>query len=195
MLEYVRGRVQERGADWVVLDLHGLGLRLQAPAGTLEDLPPAGSEVRLWTHLYVREDARALYGFGSQQERALFVQLLGVSGVGPRVALATLSMLNADRLATAIESGDEATLARIPGVGKKTASRMVLDLKGKVQAPVVDGILPAGDDGALDALIALGWTRAEAAAALTAVPRDPARPLEETIRLALREHYARGARG
>ena len=194
MLEYIRGRVEERGLDWVVVDLHGMGLRVNVPTSTATNLPAAGDDLKLWTHLYVREDMRAVYGFSSVGERALFVQLLGVGGVGPRVALAALSMLNADRLAAAIESGDEATLARIPGVGKKTASRMVLDLKGKVQAGLTDGAPAAGDGAVMDALLSMQLTRAEAAAALASLPLDPNRSEEETMRRALQAYYARGAR-
>ena len=194
MLEYIRGRVEERGLDWVVVDLHGMGLRVNVPTSTATNLPAAGDDLKLWTHLYVREDMRAVYGFTSVGERALFVQLLGVGGVGPRVALAALSMLNADRLAAAIESGDEATLARIPGVGKKTASRMVLDLKGKVQAGLTDGAPAAGDGAVMDALLSMQLTRAEAAAALASLPLDPNRSEEETMRRALQAYYARGAR-
>ena len=194
MLEYIRGRVEERGLDWVVVDLHGMGLRVNVPTSTATNLPAAGDDLKLWTHLYVREDMRAVYGFSSVGERALFVQLLGVGGVGPRVALAALSMLNADRLAAAIESGDEATLARIPGVGKKTASRMVLDLKGKVQADLTDGAPLAGDGAVMDALLSMQLTRAEAAAALASLPLDPNRSEEETMRRALQAYYARGAR-
>ena len=195
MLEYVRGRVEERGPDWVVLDLRGLGLRVQAPLSTIEALPPAGSEARLWTYLHVREDVRAIYGFATQEERRLFVQLLGVSGVGPRMALAALSMLSPDRLSAAIDSGDETTLSRIPGVGKKTASRMVLDLKGKVRAAGGDGaVAAASDDAALEALLGLGFSRPEVSSVLAALPPDSARSPEETIRLALQAISARGAR-
>jgi Holliday junction DNA helicase RuvA len=193
MIEYLRGCIEERGPDWVVLDLHGFGLRVQVPAGTAGSLPSAGSDVKLWTYLYVREDVRALYGFSTPQERALFVQLLAVSGVGPRVALATLSMLSADRLAAAIESGDEATLARIPGVGKRTASRMVLDLRGKLpRAATTDGAAPAGDDAILEGLVSTGIPRAEAASILASLPLDPARDEAATLMLAFQAWAARG---
>jgi Holliday junction DNA helicase RuvA len=177
----------------VVLDLRGLGLRVQVPAGTAGGLPAAGSDVKLWTYLYVREDVRAIYGFSSPHERALFVQLLGVSGVGPRVALATLSMLSGERLAAAIESGDEATLARIPGVGRRTASRMVLDLRGKLPHDfAADGAAPAGDEGILEGLVGWGIPRAEAAAILASLPLDPTRDEGATLTLAFQAWAARG---
>jgi len=194
MLEYVRGCVEERGADWVVLDLRGFGLRVQLPAGTAANLPPAGSDVKLWTYLYIREDVRAIYGFSTARERALFVQLLGVSGVGPRMALATLSMLSVERLAAAIEGGDEVTLARIPGVGKRTASRMVLDLRGKIPHDfLVDGAAPAGDTMLLEGLVNFGIPRAEAASILASLPLDPARDEGATLTLAFQAWAARGS--
>jgi holliday junction DNA helicase RuvA len=190
-IEYVAGRVAERGADWAVLDLHGMGLRLGVPMGTAEALTP-GEETKLWCHLYIREDTRSLYGFATRDERGIFLQLLGVGGVGPRTALSALSMLGVERLAAAIEAGDEAALARIPGVGKRTATRITTELKGKM--PVLgDGVAAAaGTSSLLDALIAFGgFTRSEAAAALAAVPPDPDRSEEETLRQAFRAHGAR----
>jgi Holliday junction DNA helicase RuvA len=187
MLEYVQGRVEERGPDWVVLDVRGLGLRLEAPAPTIAVLPAPGEDVRLWTHLHIREDLRALYGFITAEERALFQALLTVPKVGPKVALATLSALPPERLAAAINAGDEATLARIRGLGKQTAAQIVLKLKGKLPALAFEGgvaPLVAGDDLAMEALTSMGLTRAEAAALLAALPPDPARPVEETLRLA-----------
>jgi Holliday junction DNA helicase RuvA len=197
MIEYVQGRIEERGPDWVVLDVRGVGLRVNIPAGTSEALPATGEQVRLWTHLYVREDIRALYGFADPATRALFVQLLSVSGVGPRMALATLSMLSAERLYQAIESGDEVTLARIPGVGKRTAQRMTLELRGKLSAPA-DGAVVTARAGDEDAMVALmnwgGLSRVEAAAILSSLPVEPGRSVDETIRLAFQAHTARSAR-
>jgi Holliday junction DNA helicase RuvA len=192
-IEYVAGRIVDRGADWVVVDLHGMGLRLGVPMSTAEALTP-GDDTRLWCHLYVREDVRALYGFASIEERGVFLQLLGVGGVGPRTALSALSMLGAERLASAIEAGDEGALSRIPGVGKRTATRIATELKGKMPA-LGDGIAASGGTGSLlDALIAFGGlSRSEAAAALAAVPPDPERTEEETLRLAFRAHGARAA--
>lgn len=198
MLHYLSGRIDERGPDWLVLDLRGIGLLVHVPAGTVETLPAGGAEVKLWTHLHIREDLRAIYGFGSVAERALFGQLLGVTGVGPRMALAALSLLGGERLAQAIQSGDEQALARVSGVGKRTATRIVLELKGKVEgvpgaaAGMVSG---SGDDDVLESLMALQFTRAEAVRALSALPPDPERGVDETLRLALQAHQARRSPG
>jgi len=191
-IEYVAGRVDERGVDWVVLQVGGFGLRLNVPVATAAALA-LGVEAKLWAHLYVREDIRALYAFAAPDERGLFLQLLAVNGVGPKMALAALSLLGVDRLARAIESGDEAALARIPGVGRKTASRIVIDLRGKVHAPLVANEPAAGDTWVLDALIGMGLSRGEAADALAAVPPAAGRSDEEALLLALRAHGTRGA--
>lgn len=198
MLHFLRGRIDERGPDWLVLDLHGSGLLVHVPAGTVETLPAVGSEVKLWTHLHIREDLRAIYGFGSVAERGLFIQLLSVTGVGPRMALAALSLLGGERLAQAIQSGDEAALARVSGVGKRTAIRIILELKGKVEgvpgAPV-GMVSSSSDDDVLESLMALQFTRAEAVRALSSLPLDPERGVDDTLRLALQAHQARRPQG
>ncbi|MGE0544856.1 MAG: Holliday junction branch migration protein RuvA [Dehalococcoidia bacterium] len=192
-VEYVFGRIADRGADWVVVDLHGMGLRIGVPMSTAEALTP-GEDAKLWCHLYIREDVRALYGFGTTAERGVFLQLLGVGGVGPRTALSALSMLGAERLAAAIEGGDEAALSRIPGVGKRTATRIATELKGKMPA-LGDGVAAAAGTGSLlDALMTFGGlSRSEASAALASVPPDPDRTEDETLRLAFRAHGTRSA--
>lgn len=191
-VEYVAGTIADRGADWVVVDLHGMGLRVGVPMNTAESLKP-GDDAKLWCHLYIREDVRALYGFSSTEERGVFLQLLGVGGVGPRTALSALSMLGAERLAAAIESGDEAALSRVPGVGKRTATRITTELKGKMPLLGNGAAAATGTSSLLDALIAFGGlSRSEAAAALAAVPTDPDRTEEETLRLAFRAHGSRG---
>ena len=189
-LEYVRGPVQARGVDWVVVDINGLGIRATVPAGSAEALPTSG-EVRLWTYLYVREDKREVYGFRSLEERAAFVQLIGVSGIGAKTAMALL-LLGVERLAALVESGDQTALAKTPGVGPKTASRIILELKGKLEGAV--GAPAGGDNEALEALMSFGLPRAEALAALANVPPDPARPIEQTIMLAFQAHGARKTR-
>jgi Holliday junction DNA helicase RuvA len=190
-LEYVRGPIEARGVDWVVIDVNGLGIRAIVAAGSAEALPTSG-EVRLWTYLYVREDRREVYGFRSVEERAAFVQLLGVSGIGAKTAMALL-LLGVDRLAALIEGGDQTALAKTPGVGPKTASRIILELKGKVHSAL--GTSTAGGDGeVLEALMSFGLPRTEAAAALALVPPDPSRSIEQTIMLAFQAHGARKTR-
>lgn len=197
MLEFVRGVPLSRGADWLVVDVHGIGFRVQTTTATIAALAGERDQVLLWTHLYVREDIRALYGFASEDERALFAHLLSVSGVGPRMAVAALSMLSPPKLAAAIEAGDEAALARIPGVGKRMAQRMTLDLKGKLAA-WMDGTptrTSEADGVVVDALMDWGQlTRAEASAIVASLPADPSRAEEATLQLALKALASRRTR-
>lgn len=194
MFEYLRGRVAGRGPDSVVIDVGGIGFALTTTTATAETLPPVGEEVQLWTHLHIRDDVRDFYGFATREERQAFVQLLGVTGIGPRMARATLSLLPAERLAGAIEAEDIAALARVPGVGRKTASRMVLDLKGKIA--LGDGVTAAasGDDEVVSALQGYGFSAAQARELVEGLPRDPTRDVSETLRLAFQAHNARRER-
>lgn len=196
MLEYLRGTLEERGPNWVVLDLQGIGFHIQTPASTVETLPAVGETVRLYAYLHVREDVRAIYGFATREERTLFTTLLGVTGVGPRMALAALSILPPTRLAQAVESDDVATLSKVPGIGRKTASQIVLSLKGKLPATA----LPTGGGAAAPTSLVsdiqeyLGITPAQAADLLASLPPDPARDDAETWRLALQAYGARRSR-
>jgi Holliday junction DNA helicase RuvA len=190
-IDYIVGRVVERGVEWVVIEAGGFGWRLNVAASTAAGLA-VEMEARLLCHLYVREDTRALYAFAEPAERSLFLQLLSVSGVGPATSLAALSLLGAGRLAAAIEAGDVATLSRVPRLGKRTAERIVLDLKGKVAVPAV-AVGTHEDAVLLDGLMGMGLTRTEAAEALAAVPPDAGRSIDETLLLALRARGLRGA--
>ena len=163
-----------------------------APRPVLGALGEIGSEVRLYTHLHIREDLLALYGFATVEQRALFEMLLAVSGIGPKVALSLLSSAAPDELRVAIAGGDTARLARVPGIGKKTAERLVLELRGKIDlkglaAPAAaTPALMAINSELAEMLISLGFSAAEASAAIAALPADaPAEP-EERLRLALR---------
>ncbi|HET6342422.1 MAG TPA: Holliday junction branch migration protein RuvA [Gemmatimonadota bacterium] len=168
MIGSLNGRLAVKDIDEVLVDVQGVGYRVSIPLSTYEDLPAEGEEVRLLTHLHVREDELALYGFASDRERRLFEILIGVSGIGPRLALHVLSRLTPERFVGAISRGDLTTLTGISGVGKKTAERMVLELKDKVadMADVEAGergaVLTAGGEDAVKALIALGIRRAQA---------------------------------
>ncbi len=182
MIATVRGRIVGRGPDHVVVETAGVGYRIFVPR------QPEGDEVVLFTHHVVREDGQFLFGFGTHEELALFEMLVSVSGVGPRAALAILSVSRPADVASAIASGDAAALARAPGVGKKTAERLIVDLRGKI-AKIGDTGLPSAapvDDEAAAALQALGYTPAEAAAALRGVPPASSAKIEERVRLALR---------
>ncbi len=182
MIGSVRGRVTARGADHVVVDVAGVGYKVFVPR------QPESDEVFLFTHHVVREDGQFLFGFATPDELTLFELLTSVSGVGPRAALALLSVSRPGDLAAAIAAGDAAALARAPGVGKKTAERLIVDLRGKV-ARIADGALPSAapiEDEAAAALVALGYTPAEAAAALRGVPPPTKATLEERVSAALR---------
>ncbi len=194
LIDFVQGRVVERGLGALVLMVGGFGVRLLTPSRTAADAPAIGEEARLLTYLHIREDALTLYGFATAAERELFTRLLGVGGIGPRAALAALSTLTAERLANAIAAGDAQTLARVPGIGAKSAARIVLELKGKL--PVLAGTggeLVVGEAAASTesevaaALRGLGFTPTEVATRLAALPRDQSLSAEDALRLALQQ--------
>jgi holliday junction DNA helicase RuvA len=183
----LRGRPVGRTPDGLVLDVNGVGY-LVAATPTVLRRAGAGSEVTVETYLHVREDALQLYGFGDAEERELFVHLLTVSGVGPKVALAVVSGSPAAELRKAIALGDHARFQAIPGIGKKTAERIVLELKEKLGSVAEPGLSAVGDAPghivARDALVELGYSVLDAERALAEV--DPDLPAEERVRLALR---------
>jgi Holliday junction DNA helicase RuvA len=183
----LRGRPVGRTPDGLVLDVNGVGY-LVAATPTVLRRAGAGSEVTVETYLHVREDALQLYGFGDAEERELFVHLLTVSGVGPKVALAVVSGSPAAELRKAIALGDHARFQAIPGIGKKTAERIVLELKEKLGSAAEPGLSAVGDAPghivARDALVELGYSVLDAERALAEV--DPDLPAEERVRLALR---------
>ena len=184
MIARLRGRQVARRADALVLDVGGVGYLLHATR-TARRKARASGEVTLETHTYVREDALQLYGFADADERELFTQLLSVSGVGPKVALAIVSGTPPDELRRAIAREDTARFQAIPGIGKKTAQRVVLELKEKLAGEAVELIRGGNEAGvARDALVELGWSVAEAERALADV--DPELPVEERVRAALK---------
>lgn len=184
MIAFLEGKVAAAGAEWVVLAVSGVGFRLWIPLSTRTRLPEAGQPFRLETRLVWREDGPALYGFATQPEAELFDLLLRVSGVGPRLALSALSASSPPALLEALALQDVEALRRIPGVGRKTAERMVLELKDKVSLPAAaDAFRPAAGVGeaaagavgqAVQALQVLGYSRAEAMLAVEAVTRESA---------------------
>lgn len=191
MIASLRGEIRLRGPDFLVIDVGGVGFRVQVPPSALEELGDVGDTVRLYTHLHVRDDALALYGFPTPEQLELFEALLGVSGVGPRLALSILSSTSADALRLAIQQEDVELLTRVPGVGRKTASRLILELKGKIDLTRLGlpGRIPVPPEQAelLDVLTNLGYTMAEAKEAIASLPEDArGMPLEERLRLALR---------
>jgi Holliday junction DNA helicase RuvA len=189
MLESIRGRLASKApATAVVETAAGLGYAVSVPLPTWERLPAAGQEVTLLLHLVVREDEWRLYGFADEEERALFRACLRVSGVGPATALALLSGMTARDLRAAVTGGDVAALQRVKGVGKKTAERMVVELRDALGAvPRAAAGVPAGPLGdAAAALVALGLAEAEAAERVRRVPGAAGLPLAEVVRRALR---------
>ncbi len=187
MIGRLTGTLLEKTPPTLCLDVGGVGYEVDVPMSTLYNLPEVGARVTLYTHLAVREDAHLLYGFGSAAERSAFRALIKISGVGARTALALLSGMSVDDLAAAITQQESARLLRVPGIGKKTAERLLLELKGKLGADLGAAGLaaaPAGRDDILNALLSLGYSAAESQAALKALPKDV--EVAEGIRLALK---------
>jgi len=183
--------VDEKGADWIVVGVGGIGMVASVPSRTADELQ-RGAQASLFTHLHVREDALTLYGFVSRDELVLFEQLIGVSGVGPRAALGLLSALDAGSLATAVASGQTELLRKVPGVGQKTAERLVLELRDKVAVPedAPPASLRRTDERRADAelvaaLMGLGYTQAEAVAAAEQLLPNGDASLEDKLRTVL----------
>lgn len=195
MIAFLRGRLLEKRAPWLLLDVSGVGYEVEAPMSVFYDLPETGSEVSLHVHQVVREDAQLLYGFASRFERDLFRALIRVNGVGPKLALALLSGIEADRLVRAIELEDSASLVKIPGVGKKTAERLVIEMRDrlaklegvplKLSQPVSTS--SQAEDDAIAALESLGYKNRDALAAIAALPERDSLSAEAMIRQALKK--------
>jgi len=172
MIAVLRGVLAEKHPNQAIVDVSGVGYDVTIPISTYSSLPDAGAQVRLRIHTHVREDTLALYGFHTQDEKNLFERLIGVSGIGPSLAIKVLSGLAALDLITAIRKGELERLVRIPGVGKKTAERMVLELRDKLPAPAGESSAPAApalgeiDQDVLSALLNLGCARPAAEAAV-----------------------------
>ncbi|RZI82338.1 MAG: Holliday junction branch migration protein RuvA, partial [Rubrivivax sp.] len=177
----------EKSPPHVLVDCNGVGYEVQVPMSTFYNLPELGARVSLLTQFVVREDAQLLYGFLTAGERASFRELTKVSGVGPRIALALLSGLSTDELAQAVAAQDAARLVKVPGIGKKTAERLLLELKGKL-APVLSApgfsVVNEAQSDILQALLALGYTDKEAQATLKQLPADVS--VSDGIKLALK---------
>ena len=180
MIGRLSGKLLAKQPPQILIDVAGVGYEVDVPMSTFCKLPAEGESVTLLTHFVVREDALLLYGFATPAEREAFRALIRISGVGPRIALALLSGLTVDQLAQAVESGEAGLLTRVPGIGKKTAERLLLELKGKLAgAALVGGILDI-----LSALVALGYSEREASDAVKKLPEDTG--VSDGIRLALK---------
>ena len=189
MIGKLTGTLLEKNPPEVVVDCAGVGYEVQVPMGTFYNLPAVGERVSLLTHFIVREDAQLLYGFGSAPERATFRELIKVAGVGPRTALGILSGMGVADLAQAITLQETGRLVKVPGIGKKTAERLLLELKGKLGADMGAHsaraqVTSQAQADILQALLALGYNDKEAATALKALPQEVG--VSDGIRLALK---------
>jgi holliday junction DNA helicase RuvA len=186
MLGRLTGVIAEKSPPLVLIDVAGVGYEVDVPMSTFYNLPALGERAVLLTHLVVREDAQQLFGFLTAEERAAFRQLIKISGVGPKMALGLLSGLSVAELAQAVSRQDAARLTKVPGIGKKTAERLLLELKGKLGADLALPATVTSDAQAdiLQALMALGYSEKDAATALKALP--PEVGVSEGIKLALK---------
>lgn len=203
MISYIKGPLIDKWEDMIVVEAAGIGYNIHVPLSVVEALPKTGSDVQIYTSLQVREDAMTLFGFLNRQDLQMFVQLLGVNGIGPKAALGLLSALRVEELRMAIISGDVKSISRAPGIGPKTAQRVILDLKDKIK---MEDILPSGGydanvdsasaaaasgmEGAgreaVEALVALGYSVAEAGKAVRKVEIQDAMTAEEVLKASLR---------
>lgn len=190
MIATLYGELRARGEDWVLVEVGGVGFHVRVPASTVEELGEIGEKVRLYTSLLLRDDALTLYGFATPEQRELFELFLTVSGIGPKLALSLLSSTSAEALRLAIAREDIDVLARVPGIGRKTAGRLILELKGRVDLSrlgLPGAVLPPEQAELLEVLTGLGYSPAEARAAASSLPPEAKDlPLEERLRLALR---------
>ncbi len=202
MISFVRGPLAAVEEDCVVVEAGGVGLEIRVPLSVLEQLPSIGEEVRIYTYFQVREDGMNLYGFLHVQDRQMFGQLLGVNGIGPKAALGILSAMRPDDLRMAIVSEDAAAIARAPGVGTKTARRIILDLKDKITLDPAAGLFSAGGAAedfssasggrsdaageAVEALVALGYTSAEASRAVKKAAPQEGMTAEDILKASLK---------
>lgn len=187
MIGRLHGTLLDKSPPQLLLDVGGVGYEVDVPMSTLYDLPVVGQTVTLLIHTVIREDAHLLYGFATAAERGTFRELLKISGIGPRIALAVLSGLSVSEIAQAVTQQDTVRFTRVPGIGKKTAERLLLELKGKLGADLGGGASTAAAGSASDvlqALIALGYSEREAAAAAKALPEGCS--VDDGIRQALK---------
>jgi Holliday junction DNA helicase RuvA len=188
MISSLRGNIDAVSTDSLIVNVNGVGFKVSVPTSVLSELGMVGREVKLYTHLHVREDDLSLYGFGSIDELKLFETLISVSGLGPKTALGMLSAMSADQVAMAIASGSVEILTTIPGIGKKTADRLILELKDKVGGVMISS--PAGraaqeNADVVTALVSLGYSVQETTRAVNSLPAGKKLSLEEKVKLAL----------
>lgn len=201
MIHFIEGTIEDINGGSIVINHGGIGFELMVPQTVLDGLPGVGNEVRMYTHFHVREDAMSLYGFLSRDDRALFGQLITVSGIGPKGALGILSVMSADDVRFAVLAEDAKTIAKAPGIGVKTAGKLILELKDKISAAdVVENAQNRGEAAkesisvsgqivseAVEALAALGYSAAEAMKAVNAVPHEDGMTVAELLKLSLKQ--------
>jgi Holliday junction DNA helicase RuvA len=188
MIASLSGKLLRIGDETIVVGVGGVGLEVNVPSSVFNMLGQVGQPVDLVTYLVVRDDSLTLYGFASEEEKAVFDLLLDVSGIGPRLALSVLNTLSPEVLANAIQRDDPELISRVPGVGKKTAQKIVLELKGRLLPETLPpglAMVSSVDTEVIEALTAMGFSLVEAQAALQAIPRDAPDEIEERVRLAL----------
>lgn len=188
MIGRIQGILLQKNPPQLLVDCQGVGYEIDVPMSTFYNLPAVGEKVTLFTHLAIREDAHVLYGFGSLDERALFRQLIRISGVGARTALALLSGLSVSDMSQAVALQDASRLTSIPGIGKKTAERLLLELKGKLETGALSAISSSVQNDAMadiqNALLALGYSEKETVLAIKQVPNDCS--VSDGIKMALK---------
>ncbi len=188
MIASLRGTLEAIGSDWAIIDVGGVGFQVYMPTSALSALSAIGEKVKLHTHLHLREDNATLYGFASADELGLFQTLIGVSGLGPKLALAMLSAMNVEKLAMAIATSSTDLLTMVPGIGKKMANRLILELKEKIGAGWITtpaAQLAQENIDVVAALTSLGYSVSEATRAVATLPPSSDLSLEEKIKLAL----------
>ena len=206
MISYIKGTLESREEDCVIIDRDGIGWQVFVPASVLDEMPVPGTEVKIYTYLYVREDLLCLYGFLTRDDLKTFRQLITVSGIGPKGALGILSAMTPDRLRYAVLTDDVKAISKAPGIGTKTAQRLIIELKDKMKVTletVTEDLLTGADSDRSDkeqganphlseammALTALGYTRSESSDALKRIEIKPEMNTDEIIRLVLRNIF------
>jgi Holliday junction DNA helicase RuvA len=189
MIAILDGVLEHRGSDCVVLNVAGIGFEVHIPSSTLSTVGSVGERVSLYTHLQLREDNVALYGFSSREELTLFRTIIGVSGIGPKAALALVSALSPEQVASAISNGDVDTISRIPGIGRKLASRLVVELRGRLDREwrAIEAGVPSENADVVAALMSLGYSAKEANRAASSLPAGVGPSLEAKVKAALQQ--------
>jgi Holliday junction DNA helicase RuvA len=188
MIRAINGKIEGIGPDWVLVEIAQVTLQISVPSSAIQSFGPIGNAIKLHTHLTVREDGMSLYGFKSPEELRIFELLIGVTGIGPKLALTILSNVEVDHLVTIILTQDQENLNSIPGVGKKTAGRLLLELKGKLDGDwieTISSVQESGNSEVISALIALGYSPSEARIAVSKLPSPQSKSVEELVLLAL----------